>query len=309
MAGDLESSTKAAWDEFERRLVERLDAMDEDDLLLVEVPGAEEQDGATPYVQFCAWGEDMVRCEAVSNHYLAETWTLTEEAGAELVTLGFTAPSYAPDEEADEGSSNFYVDVPRDGAFDLGWMTVVALRDVYGVPHPSLLDAEGVVDPAPEPVLSTSQDHDCDPEALEAQLASGPQELQDLVDATLEPVFGHAPKKDSDGDIPINTDHSVVWVCVSNSAPAIDIWGWVLPDAVDRALALHELAVLNRDNRDVQFVLLDERIVARKRLDALPFVAAHLRSGVEAVCTAVDRAHEDLAPRFRAAASQDEDDE
>lgn len=310
MAEDLESSTKAAWDEFERRLVARLDAMEDDDLLLVEVPGDEEQDGATPYVQFCAWGEDMFRCEAVSNHYLAETWALTQDAGDELVALGFAAPTYAPDEDADSGSSNFYVDVPRDEAFDLGWMTVVALRNVYGVPHPSLLDADGVVDPAPEPATTAAgEEHECDPEAFEARVPKGPDELQAMVDETFEPVFGHPPKKDNDGDIPINTEESVVWVSVSASKPAVDVFGVVLGDVPDHDLALHEVSVLNRDDVEVKFVLRDACIVAQLRVDALPFVPAHLRQAVDTVCAAVDRAHKDLAPRFRAAAARDEDDE
>lgn len=309
MAEDLESSTKAAWDEFERRLVERLDAMDEDELLLVEVPGDEKQDGATPYIQFCAWGEDMFRCEVVSNHYLVEAWALTEEAGDELVALGFAAPTYAPDEAADSGSSNFYVDVPRDEAFDLGWMTVVALRDVYGVPHPSLLEAEGVVDPAPEPTTEAGEEHECDPEAFEARLAKGPDELQELVDGALEPVFGHPPKKDSDGDIPINTENCVVWVSVNMLTPVVEVWGFILNGITDRELALHEVAVLNRDHDEVKFVLRDGSIVAQVRVNALPFVAAHLRQAVETLCATVDQAREDVTPRFRAAAAHDEDDE
>lgn len=314
MAEDLESSTKAAWDEFERRLVARLDTMEDDDLLLIEVPGDEEQDGATPYVQFCAWEHDMLRCEAVSNHYLADGWALTEEAGVELETLGFSAPTHAPDEQADEGSANFFVDVPREESFDLGWMTVVALRDVYGVPHPSLLDADGIVEPAPEPpqtaaaARSARGGHECDPAAFEAQMPGGPDELQALVDEALAPVFGHPPKKDDDGDIGVNTEQGVVWVTVNGSKPVVDIWGFALSGIKDRALALHEVAVLNRDNVDVKFVFHDGCIVVQTRVNSLPFVAAHLRQALDLVCSTLDKAHDDLAPRFRAAAG-DEDDE
>ena len=256
MAEDLESSIATAWDEFERRLLERLEEMDEDDTLLVEVPQDEDRSGAMPYVQFCAWGDDMIRCEAVSNHYLAETWALTEESGEELVGIGFSAPTYAPDETPDSGSANYHVDVERDEVADLGWMTVGALRDVYGVPHPSLLEAdvEGLVDPAPEeerprpPRGSTS----AAPADLEAHVPQGPEQLQELVDAALEQDLGHAPHKDDDGDIPIRTEESIVWVSVVPSKPAVDVFGIVLGDITDRELALHELAVLNRDNPEVQ---------------------------------------------------------
>ena len=150
MAGDLESSTQTAWDEFERRLRTRLDELDDDETYLVEVPQDEEVAGAAPYVQFCAWGQDMIRCEAVSNHYLQAAWALTEQLAEQLTIMGFSEPTYAPDETPDSGSSNFYADVSRDEVHDLAWMTLFALRDVYGVPHPSLLDADGLVDPAPE---------------------------------------------------------------------------------------------------------------------------------------------------------------
>lgn len=310
MAGDLESSTQTAWDEFERRLRSRLDELGDDETYLVEVPQDGEVAGAAPYVQFCAWGQDMIRCEAVSNHYLVATWALTGQAADELTALGFSAPTYAPDETADSGSSNFFIDVPRDESDDLCWMTVAALRDVYGVPHPSLLEAEGVVDPAPDETVDAAQDdHECDPEAIEARLPSGPDELQELVDATMERSLGHPPHKDGDGDIPISTDDSVVWVSVNKSTPAVDVWGIAFGSVTDRDLALHEVAVLNRDHAEVKFVLRDGCIIAQLRVNGLPFVGAHLQQAVDTVCTTVDRAKADLTPRFRAASAQDEDDE
>ncbi len=312
MAEELESSTQTAWEEFERRLLERLGELEEDDTFLVELPQDDDKVGAAPYVQFCAWG-DMLRAEAVSNHYLADSWALSEEAGRRLVAMGFSEPTYAPGDTEDGGSSNYYVDLPCGERFDLAWMTKVALRDVYGVAHPMLLDADGVVDPAPDDSPEDDEpaagdEHDCDPTAMEAHVATGPDELQELVDAAMERALGHPPHKDGDGDIPISTDESVVWVCVNRSTPAVDVWGIGYGGITDRDLALHEVAVLNRDSSEVKFVLRDGCIVAQLRVNALPFVAAHLHQAVETVCSAVDRAQEDLAPRFRAAAGHDADD-
>ncbi len=307
MAEDLESSTRAAWDEFERLLGERLDIMEDDENLIVELLQDDAEVGAAPYVQFCAWGEDRMRCEAASNHYLMATWALNDEGRAALEAIGFGAPTYAPGDDEDSGSSNYFVDVERDEFEDLAWMTVQALRDVYGVPHPMLLEADGVVDPPPEEQAPVDG-HECDPEAMVAVPAAGPDELQTLVDAALERTLGHEPHKDGDGDIPIHTDDSVVWVSVSRSTPAVDIWGFVLADVKDRDLGLHEVAVLNRDHDEVKFVLRDSCILAQLRVNALPFVPAHLHQALKAVCAAVDRAKEDLTPRFRAAA-RDEDDE
>lgn len=314
MAEDLEGSIATAWDEFESRLQTRLEAMSDDELLLVEVPQDDDEDGAAPYVQFCTWGFDQIRCEAVSNHYLQQAWRLSDEAHDELVGMGFSAPTYAPDEEADSGSANYFADLDRDDAESLALMTVQALRDVYGVPHPSLLDAEGVVEPAPdepEPPLFQVDDGDDegDAEVYEARVPAGPDELQAMVDATLERMLGHTPHKDDDGDIPISTDESVVWVAVRHSRPAVDVFALVLPDVTDHDLALHEVAVLNRDHTELKFVLTHGCISVRARVNAMPFVPAHLQHVVELMCSAVDQAHQDLAPRFRAVSDPDEDDD
>jgi hypothetical protein len=286
-----------AWEELEQRLEEHLGQLVEDQTLVVELP-QDAQEGAAPYVQFCAWGEDMLRCEAVSNHYLGESWALTDAGAGELVALGFHAPTYTPEEEADSGSANFYVDGERNQADDMAWMAVKALREVYGVAHPLLLQADGLLDPAPEEVSAEedTSDHEC--VTLESIVPKGPEQLQELVDAQLEQMLGHPPHKDDDGDIPIRTERGVVWVSVHPSRPVVDVFGRVLSDVTDRQLALHELAILNRDDLGLQYVLRGDSIGVQARVDAMPFAPAHLQRVVESMCAAVDRAHDDLAPRF-----------
>ena len=151
MTDDLESGTRAAWDEFERRLRDRIGELEEDETYLVEVPQDEEATGAAPYVQFCALGGGAMRCEAVSNHYLVDAWTLSDAGAEQLARVGFHVPTHSPGEPPDSGSANYFVDVPCEEVDDLAWMTVFAMRDVYGVPHPSLLEADDVVDPALDP--------------------------------------------------------------------------------------------------------------------------------------------------------------
>lgn len=310
MTDDLDSGTKASWDEFERRLRDRIRELEEDETYLVEVPQDEEATGSTPYVQFCAFGGGAMRCEAVSNHYLVDAWALDDAGSEQLMRVGFHAPTHGPGESPDSGSANYFVDVPREEVEDLAWMTVFALRDVYGVPHPSLLEAEDVVEPAPAPDVNVARSHaDSEPEAFEAHLAQGPHELQELVDAALEPVFGHPPVKDPDGDIAVDTARGPVWVSVNGGRPVVDIWGIVLSDVNDRDLALHETAVLNRDHPDVKYVFHHGCIVAQTRVNASPFVPAHVRVALDQVCTAIERAQEDVLPRFRAASGTEEDDE
>src|SRR4051812_27735465 len=96
---DLDRSTSREWRRFQARLADHLADMVEDDLLILETESVlrdgEDVPGASPYVQFCAWGEDMMRCEAVSNHYLAPRHRLAQAAEEALVALGFASPTYA----------------------------------------------------------------------------------------------------------------------------------------------------------------------------------------------------------------------
>ena len=89
--------------------------MAEDEILLLEVDGGEDQEGAAPYVQLCRW-DDEVRCEAVSNAYLAAPYELDGRALPRWAYWGSTYPSYEPGEEEDTGSSNFWLDVAADEA-------------------------------------------------------------------------------------------------------------------------------------------------------------------------------------------------
>ena len=87
-----------AWSAFRGRLADHVAAMQDDDLILIEAESAvgDEDEGAAPYVQFCAWGEDLVRCELSSNAYLAQAHQLDDEQVAALVALGWSLPTYGP---------------------------------------------------------------------------------------------------------------------------------------------------------------------------------------------------------------------
>ena len=130
---EMDRATGVAWREFQAQLADRLAAMEEDDVAIVEaVAGHEPEAGAVPYVQFCAFGDGMLRGEVASNHVLDERWQLDAEALAALGELGYAAPTYAPDEEPDHGSLNHYVDLERTEADRLAVMATRALRDVFG---------------------------------------------------------------------------------------------------------------------------------------------------------------------------------
>lgn len=144
-AFEVDRAAGEAWTRFQAQLADRLVEMAEDDVLVVEaMVGDESEPGAVPYVQFCAWGDEMLRGEVAGNHVLAVSRELDAQGEAALEEIGYGAPTYGPDEEADHGSLNFHVDLPQSEADRLAVMSVRALRDVFGVAHPALLSGDVV---------------------------------------------------------------------------------------------------------------------------------------------------------------------
>lgn len=187
---DLDRSTARAWSKFQARLADHVADMQDDDILLVEAELAadeDEADGSAPYVQFCAWGEEFVRCEVSSNDYLATEHLLDPAAVETLTALGWSAPTCGrDDDDPGEESANFYLDVDRSHVDRLAVMTVKALRDVFGVAHPVFLSAGNLTDddePAPDLGVPASQAiSEPDPDELIAVSPRDREHLRALVD-------------------------------------------------------------------------------------------------------------------------------
>ena len=300
---DWEGQTAAAWTAFQARLADHLSEMTEDDLLLLEVESGSESDGAAPYVQFCAWGSGQLRCEAVSNHYLAVAHRLDKAARARLRALGFERP-----ERGDVSTSckNYWVDLDASEVDRLAVMAVRALRDVYGVVHPAFLMGDPIVDdvPAEPPALSTTPgrgDH------VAVYPVDGFDQLKELVDDALTPWLGHPPVHDEDDDIPVDCGDAVVFVRVLPDKPVVRLFACLMHDVEDASRAAVEVALLNRDQLFAKFLLLGDAVVMHLDLIAWPFVAAQLRDLATQMCGNVSRLRSDLAARLGSDSDEVED--
>ena len=281
---------------FRTRLADHVAAMEDDEVALVEAESTvdEEDAGTAPYVQFCAWGKDLVRCELSSNAYLAAEHRLDDEQTNALVALGWLVPTVGQHDEADSGSTNFFVDAERNQADRLAAMTVHALRDVFGVRHPAFLTSEhldtvGVSDAGPT-----------DDPAVEEVLAVQPDDrdhLSALVDQALVPVFGGLPEHDEDDDVPVPHRSGLVWVQVMQDAPVVHLFSAVVWDVQDLERAVFEVAVLNRDVPFLKFLLVEDAVMAHLYVPALPFAPLHLRTMLDLMGRTLDRIDVDLAAR------------
>ena len=245
---DLSAETDAAWTAFRARLADRLASMVDDDVVIVEFADAvgEDEGGSAPYVQMCAYGETMVRVEAVSNHWLEERCALSVADEEALLDLGWEAPTDEP------GWENFHLTFHRRSADEVAVLTVDTLREVYAVPHPSFLDAAGLeTDPA-----VAAHDDLRESRAVRERAAAAAEEepvatfvvererLQAAVDDAMRVVYPDL-RHDSDGDIPILAGESALLVRVRGDRPAVELFAVLLVDVEQRDRLPVELDLLN----------------------------------------------------------------
>ena len=252
---------------------------------------------------FCAWGDELVRCEVSSNECLAAEHRLDHLGSGTLTSLGWSTPTCErDDDDHGEGSANFYIDVERTEADRLAVMAVKALRDVFGVAHPVFLSSENLAEedePAPNLGVPTSRtESGPDPEEPIAVVPNDREHLQALVDDALTPFFGHLPEHDEDDDIPVVSGSGLVFVRVLEHAPAIQMFSALACDVRDLERAGFEVAVLNRDLRFIKFVLVEDRVMAYLYLPVLPFVSQHLRTMLALMAETVDEVDDDLVARI-----------
>ncbi|MBA2532419.1 MAG: hypothetical protein H0V23_10000, partial [Nocardioidaceae bacterium] len=254
--------------------------------------------GSAPYAQFTVQGTDLIRGEVTSNAYLAPAYVLDERGEGLLAELGWGAPTYRRGDEPDRGSANFHVDLPRSYADRLAAMAIRALRDVWSVPHPAFLTAETADEELPDLGLPAP----AEPEpanALEVGYPVDADDLQRLVDASLTPVFGHPPEKDADGDIPVRSGNTLLFVRVRRDSPVVEVLAPLVRDITGRTRAAEVVADLNRGSSLTKFVLMDDTVFAVVALPARPFVPAHLRDMLALMFQTAHDHDDDLAKRLQ----------
>lgn len=287
-----------AWREFRERLADHVAKMVDDEYLQLESPDEGESSGSSPYLQFCGYGGDAARCEASSNAFLAKRFHLTAADIEALVESGWQAPA----DEKNHGSSNFYVDLERDHADQAAAMAVVALRDVFGIAHPTFLSADAWNEDGQLSFDMGVVVHD-EPVSAEPALPSiihpgDRDELIELVDRTLTARFGKPLVKDDDGDIPVRSGSALLFVRVKSTGPVVEIFAPLVKGITNRTRAAEVLSDLNRDNLFARFFLNDDYVIAEIQMPASPFVPEQLDDMLAHMSKIADEIDEGLAERL-----------
>lgn len=289
--GSWDDGFEGSWKAFRHALTARLHGLGAEETLTLDVMVDEDAELASaPYVMITRdAAEGRIRAEVSGNLWLADDHRMDVEQELLLNEIGWVPPvTDAP--ELDPAEANFTADAAPEDVDWLAVMAVRALREVFGVVHPAFVLVDGE-----EPDCQAGVTAD-DPEAELARPMSREQ-LVDLVDAALTPVFGHVPTKDEDGDIPVVTGQSVVFVQVHPSLPCVDLYVEVVLDVAEIARALVEVNILNRKATGPVYVLVGDRVIARQRVSADPFVPEHLREALGAALVQVDEIAGDIIER------------
>ena len=295
---DMAAAADRAWAGFRGRLADRLAELEDDEVVFVEVESGVDDDelvGAAPYLQLVGWGAGVVRGEVVSNAYLDERYALAPAEEQRLVDLGWSPPTHAAGDDSDAGSANFYIDLERREADRLAVMAVRTLREVFGCAHPAFLQAAGLLPEAVEERSAPQASGDTE-EPL-AVFPESPEELQELVDRALAPMFDGDLRHDEDGDVPVVCGQSVVFVRVGGVRPAVELYCELVHEIGDLERAAQEVAILNTNHPLARFRIADDRIIASYRIVAWPFAPAQLRAALAQMGDDIDDLARDVALR------------
>ncbi|MEJ7834042.1 MAG: hypothetical protein WKF79_14080 [Nocardioides sp.] len=292
---DLAAEVDAAWVRFQGRLGDRLGVMEEDEGLLIEVETGlddDEMEGTAPYLQYAARGDGMLRAEVVGNTYLDDRFALADDDEERLQLMLWEAP--------DDDQRNYHHDVEIQDADRVAVMSVSVLREIFGVPHPSFLLAEGLErDPgAPEPSGPAPVARDDDDEDRVIHFPHDGEELQGHVDTTVAAVVEQDQvEHDGDGDIPILAGSSMVFVRVSRERPAVELFAEIVNEVEDMSRLPVELDILNRGHPFAKFYVQGNAVVMMHQLCAAPYVPMQLTMMLTAMLRGVDDLARDLAER------------
>lgn len=293
-----DAGVEAGWTAFRTRLADAIAGLTDDGVIEVELsnPGDDGPgNGAAPYVQFLAWGEGLVRAEAVSNAYLDPAFALEVEAYDDMHEIGWSMPTFGEGEQPDHGSANFWLDVETRDADRLAWMAARALREVFGCVHPSFLTESGLDEDPVEPVVESVAERGDDPVVV---FAMDRDDLHDHVVRALHLLLDEPEVKvDADGDVAIRTGHSVLFVRVLEQRPAIDLYAQIVLQPEDRSRLMLELDILNRTHPLATFYTDGDAVVMSHRMVATPFVPAQLRITVDRLVDDIDEIAATLAAR------------
>lgn len=306
---DFDQSTAQAWQLFGERLADVVSMIEDSATLTIGTDPSDADDA--PWVRFTCQPRaqreqvPVMLAEASSNASLGEDDQL-DLAGLEAMdALGWNAPSA----EGEHAGPNFWLEQAQDESDQLAGLAVSTLRDVFGVVHPVFLAPDHlseVLNPDPTMLEAPEPSGVLEAHDVVATMPRDRAHLDQMVELELQHMFGHAPIRDSEGDIAIRVGSSVVFVRASEDAAEVLVFSPLVHDVEGRSRAVEVLNDLNVESRYGRFSLYKDRVFVSISLFARPFVPSHLHEGVRVMSQLADAIDDELASKLRGRTSYSE---
>jgi len=269
---DLDRTTKQAWDDFTERLADVLSVMDASaDLTISAVNGAE-TDESPPAVRFSAVEPGVIEAVLVG----VDSPRLTE--------LGWTSSPNGVTARRDQ-----------EEAIELANLTTTTMTQVVGVLHPIFLEPDQLAE-----LLTARESNPAQPVpgAYGVVLPNSQAQLDAIVDAELEKMFGHPALRNAAGEVAIRVGSTMVFCRSTPDFKELVLFAALVHDVSGRSRACEVLNDLNVESRYCRFALHRDRVFVQVSVPARPFVPQHLRQALESISQVADGIDDDLAHKL-----------
>ena len=269
---DLDRTTKQAWDDFTERLADVLSVMDASADLTISAVNGGETDESPPAVRFSA----------------------VEPGVIEAVLVGVDSPRLA---ELGWISSPRGATARRDQeeAAELANLTTTTMTQVVGVLHPIFLEPDQLAE-----LLTARESNPAQPVpgAYGVVLPNSQAQLDAIVDAELEKMFGHPALRNAAGEVAIRVGSTMVFCRSTPDFKELVLFAALVHDVSGRSRACEVLNDLNVESRYCRFALHRDRVFVQVSVPARPFVPQHLRQALESISQVADGIDDDLAHKL-----------
>ncbi|MGA4668603.1 TY-Chap domain-containing protein [Propionibacteriaceae bacterium Y1923] len=255
-------------------------------------PGERAMVGARPGMAFGAeliwsavWrGTDTMIATVPSNTYLPDVLRMSREHMAGLRGLGLRRA---------HSGADYTCQFPAAHVDRAATILVAAMRECFGVLHPSCLvvtgvtlegaDGDGAREASPIPLGVLPTDH---------------QHLTGLVSAALDKLPETLEVARTDQGWVVWNDESMTTVSISPQAPVVVLRSAVLRCVERPNLARQQVNRLNRAHGGITFTFEDDALTAEVQLFSYPFAALHLLTTLPRLLEVTAEAARQLLPRI-----------
>ena len=269
---DLDRTTKQAWDDFTERLADVLSVMDASADLTISAVNGGETDESPPAVRFSAVEPGVI--EAV----------LVGVDSPRLADLGWISSPRGATARRDQ-----------EEVTELANLTTTTMTEVVGVLHPIFLEPDQLAE-----LLTARESNPAQPVpgAYGVVLPNSQAQLDAIVDAELEKMFGHPALRNAAGEVAIRVGSTMVFCRSTPDFKELVLFAALVHDVSGRSRACEVLNDLNVESRYCRFALHRDRVFVQVSVPARPFVPQHLRQALESISHVADGIDDDLAHKL-----------